>query len=112
MFTTYQARHPDLVTHNGEKRYWEHAHNDIVQFPIELGAVGTGLLLLAGGYWIIVFLRARFWRNPISACCVAGALLTAAYAWWDFPFQCPAILITWSVLWVAAAMWARFEEKT
>lgn len=112
LFTTYQARHPDLVAQNGGKRFWEHAHNDIVQFPIELGVVGVGLVLAGGVCWIIVILRARIWRNPLSACGVAGALMTVAYAWWDFPFQCPAILITWGVLCAAAAMWARFEEKT
>ena len=111
LFTTYQARYPELVVHNGEQRFWEHAHNDLVQFPIELGAAGTGLVLLAGGYWLVALGRARGWRNPPAAATMAGALLALGGAWWDFPFQCPAILITWCVLWAAATMWARFEEK-
>ncbi|MEO6243796.1 MAG: O-antigen ligase family protein, partial [Opitutaceae bacterium] len=111
LFTTYQARHPELLVSGGEQRYWEHAHNDLVQFPIELGAVGTGLLVIAGGYWMRLLWRDRFWRNPLSAAAAAGGLLTLAGAWWDFPFQCPAILITWCVLWAAAAMWARFQEN-
>lgn len=112
LFTVYQARHLDLLVSNGEQRYWEHAHNDLVQFPIELGAVGTGLLLLAGGYWTRRLWHDRFWRNPVSLAAIAGVLLTLTGAWWDFPFQCPAILITWCVLWAAAALWARFGEKT
>ncbi len=112
LFPTYQARHLDLLVKNGEQRYWEHAHNDLVQFPIELGVAGTGLLLLAAGSWTRRLLRERFWRNPVSAAAVTGVMLTLAGAWWDFPFQCPAILVTWCVLWAAAVMWPRFEEKS
>jgi hypothetical protein len=32
------------------------------------------------------------------------------YGWWDFPFQNPAILITWCTLWPAVTMWTQFEE--
>lgn len=112
LFPTYQARHPELYVRNGEQRYWEHAHNDLVQFPIELGAIGIGLLFLIAGYWIRSLLRDRFWRSPLSAAAATGVGLTLAGAWWDFPFQCPAILTTWCVLWAAAAMWPRFEEKS
>lgn len=111
LFTVYQARHPALVSQNGDLRFWEHAHNDVVQIPIELGLVGTGLVLLAGGYWMLVLIRSRFWGNPLGACTVSGLLLLVIYAWWDFPFQCPAILITWCALWGAAARWTQFEEK-
>jgi O-antigen ligase len=110
LFTTYQARHLELLVSGGEQHYWEHAHNDLVEFPIELGLAGTLLLLVAGGCWAGLLVRARFWRNPLSVAVVAGILLTLAGAWWDFPFQCPAILITWGVLWAAATAWARFEE--
>ena len=42
---------------------------------------------------------------------VFGAGLLVLYSWWDFPFQCPAILITWCALWPAAAQWAQVEES-
>jgi hypothetical protein len=48
IFPIYQHRHPELVTTGGERLFWEHAHNDIVQFPIELGIVGFGLLVATG----------------------------------------------------------------
>jgi hypothetical protein len=41
---------------------------------------------------------------------VFGALLTLGYAWWDFPFQCHAILVTWCSLWPAVALWTHFGE--
>lgn len=110
-FPLYQHRHPELVASGGQKLFWEHAHNDVLQFPIELGITGVVLLLLGFGYWSLTLLRSYFWENPLSACVVFGLTLMGIYSWWDFPFQCPAILITWCALWPAAAMWARFEES-
>lgn len=105
----YQHRHPDLVARGGQRMFWEHAHNDILQFPIELGL--GGMILIAAGfcYWFLTLARSYFWENPLSACVVLGLVLMLGYSWWDFPFQCPAILLTWCALWPAAAMWARFE---
>jgi hypothetical protein len=111
LFPKYQFRHPELVKSDAGYLFWEHAHNDVVQFPIELGAIGIGLLVAAAGYWLLVLVKAYFWENPLSASLVFGALLLLVYAWWDFPFQCPAILIVWCILWTVAAMWARFEES-
>lgn len=108
VFPVYQHRHPKLTT---PPQYWEHAHNDVLQIPIELGAVGMVLVLGALGYWVFRLTRSYFWENPLSACVIFGALLLVAYSWWDFPFQCPAILITWCALWPAATMWAQFEES-
>lgn len=111
LFTIYQYRNPKLVADSEGKMFWEYAHNDIVQYPIELGLVGTGLLILGAGYWVIALIRAYFWENPLSACMIAGALAVVVYSWWDFPLQCPAILITWCALWTTSTMWARFEER-
>jgi hypothetical protein len=111
IFPIYQHRHAELVGDASGRLFWEHAHNDIVQFPIELGAVGAGLVILGFGFWVVSLFRSYFWENPLSTCLVFGAVLLLAYGWWDFPFQCPAILITWSALWPAATMWARFEES-
>lgn len=110
VFPPYQHRHPELVAYGGQRIFWEHAHNDVVQFPIELGVMGTGLLVLGFGYWSVALARSYFWENPLSACVVLGMILLIAYSWWDFPFQCPAVLITWCALWPAVVMWARFEE--
>jgi hypothetical protein len=40
-----------------------------------------------------------------------GLALTVVYSWWDFPFQCPAILLTWCALWPAVVLWTQFEEQ-
>ena len=90
--------------------FWEHAHNDVVEFPIELGISGTVLILTAVGYLAILLFKSYFWGNPFSFCVVFGAIVLTAYAWWDFPFQCPAILVLWSTLGVATVLWTQFEE--
>ena len=110
LFPIYQHRHPDLVFSNGRGMFWEHAHNDILEIPIELGVFGTALILVAAGYWLLGLTRNYFWENPLSGCLVFGLLLAVVYAWWDFPFQCPAVLFTWCALWPAVALWTQYGE--
>ena len=111
IFPIYQHRDPKLVIDENKRlMFWEHAHNDVVELLAELGAVGTFIIVLGFGYWAFALLKSYFWENPLSSCIVFGLLLLLAYAWWDFPFQCPAILTTWCALWAVATMWARFEE--
>lgn len=111
LFPNYLHRDPELVRVGATKLYWEHAHCDIIQFPIELGLFGTALILAGAGYLGVALLRAYFWENPLSSCLVLGVLLTVVYAWWDFPFQCTAILVTACALLTTALLWARFEEQ-
>ncbi len=107
LFPIYQHRDPRL---SSRPQFWEHAHNDIVQTPIELGLTGIVLLMAMGGYLLFALSRSFFWENPLSGCTVLGIGGVVAYAWWDFPFQCPAILLTWCVLGIAVTLWTRFEE--
>jgi O-antigen ligase len=110
LFPTYQQRHPAIYMAGNRLMFWEHAHNDLVQTPIEFGLAGM-LLVLAGAAWLAYSLiRHYFWENPLSATVVLGLLLLLAYSWWDFPFQNPAILMTWCTCWVAVVLWSQFEE--
>lgn len=111
LFPIYQHRHPELLTAYGKPIRWSAAHNDIVQTPIELGVTGTLLLLSALGYFVVRLIRSYFWENPLSSCMIFGALTLVAYSWWDFPFLCPAVLITWWMIWPISVMWAQFEES-
>lgn len=111
LFPIYQQRYPEIYhTPDGRRMFWEHAHNDIVEFPLEFGLTGTLLVLAAAGYWLVLLCRAFFWENPLSLCMVFGAILLVAYSWWDFPFQCPAVLVLWCALAVTTVMWTTFEE--
>lgn len=107
IFTIYQHRDPRL---SSTPQLWQHAHNDVLEIPIELGLTGIVLILAAVGYLLVGLVRSVFWENPLSGCTVLGAGLLVVYSWWDFPFQCPAILITWCTLGVAITLWTKLEE--
>jgi hypothetical protein len=74
LFPPYENRFPKL-----KEAFWQDAHNDLLQFPIELGAIGCGLLVIGAGYWVYALVRARFWQNPVSACLVFGAITLLIY---------------------------------
>jgi O-antigen ligase len=107
LFPTYQHRYPKLTD---APQYWEHAHNDILEIPIELGIVGVLIVAISTGYLLLALTRSFFWENPLSGCTVLGTSLLVVYSWWDFPLQCPAILITCCTLGVAITSWTKLEE--
>jgi hypothetical protein len=108
-FQDYVAKYPEIYYAGNYRQYWEHAHDDLLEFPVELGAVG--LLPLAGilGYAVGQLGRRRFWRNAVSFCTVLGCALVLLHAWVDFVFQNPAVLLTWSVLLTGAVRWAELD---
>lgn len=107
LFPKYQIRYPELEY----PKFWENAHNDLVQIPIEQGLAGVILIIAGLVSVVIALIRAYFWENPLSFALVFGCALLVVYAWWDFPCHNPAVLLTWCVLLVTAAMWAKFEES-
>ncbi len=112
LFTLYQQRYPEIYYFpDGRRMFWEHAHNDLVEIPIELGLPGTVLIFAAASYWLVALSRQYFWRNPMSVCAVFGILLLVGYSWWDFPFQNPAVLMLWCSLAIATLLWTTFEEQ-
>jgi len=111
-FPVYQQNYPEIYRFStGGRQFWVHAHNDWLQFPIELGVPGMLLILAAAGYWALALVRRYFWENSLSLVVVFGACAVAAYSFFDFPFQNPAILILWCVLWPAATVWVTLEDQ-
>lgn len=112
-FPKYTKTYPEIhYFPHGPRRYWEHAHNDLLEFPVELGIVG--MLPLAGvlGFAVWQFYRQRFWRNVLSLSLVLGCALIILHAWVDFVFQNPAILLTWSVLLAGALRWIELDQPS
>jgi len=110
-FPLYAQRYPEIYNSGKDgRKYWEHAHDDLLEFPLELGAVGMIPVAAALGFAGWRLLDARFWRNPVSLCAAAGCLLTMMHAWVDFVFQNPAVMATWAVLLVGAIRWAELES--
>jgi O-antigen ligase len=96
VFPQYVRAYPDI--YDGGKLFWEHVHNDWLELPIELGAAGTAIMLAGAVYGVWWFwLRRRLWHSSLVPV-LFGCVGTLLHAWIDFPFQCPAILVTWCLL--------------
>lgn len=109
-FPEYVKKYPHI--YEGGKSFWEHAHCDWLEIPIELGLVGMLLLLGCGASLGLSLIRNFAWQNPLAVLLLLGCTMTLAHAWVDFPFQNPAILITWTTLPVLLAHWLELENKS
>lgn len=110
-FPLYAQHFPEIYYSGKDgRKYWEHAHDDLLEFPIELGAAGMIPVALALGYAGWRLLRVKFWRNQVSLCAAAGCLLTLAHAWVDFVFQNPAVMATWVIFLIGAIRWAELDS--
>lgn len=109
LYPEYIKKSPEIYA--GGRYFWEHAHSDWREIPIELGAVGSALLLLGSGWWLSVFYRGRTIWHPLVVPVLIGCSQTLAHAWFDFPFQNPAILITWLALIAISARWIELDSS-
>lgn len=74
---------------------FEYAHNDWLQLLAETGIVGAGLFLVS-----IIWCGSGGWRRGGFAgrWALLGCGVLAAYAWIDFPFHNPSVVVLWVVL--------------
>jgi hypothetical protein len=63
LFPVYQSRYADLVAYGGQRMFWNHAHNDVLEIPIDLGLGGMILILAAISYLGFTLLRGYFWQK-------------------------------------------------
>jgi hypothetical protein len=91
------------------KFYWD-AHSDWLQSLAELGFVGTALLGLLG-LLPLLSLRGRHLRSAIPAYLLGGCGLLLLYAWVEFPFGNPAVVISWWLCFFAAVRYARLQSS-
>ena len=109
-FPNYQQHYPTIFTEDGRRFFWQHAHNDYLEFLAELGLVGTGLLVIGFVIGCVALIRVRFWSNPATLFVVLGLVQTLIHCWADFNFHNPAILLTWCTLWPVLIRWTELEE--
>jgi hypothetical protein len=101
LFTEYVKAYPMIYDHG--YYFWEHAHCDWLELPIELGLPGDLILAAGCAWWFRWFYSRRFFLDPFAMPLLIGCSALLVYGTFDFPFQCPAILSTWCVLIVIAA---------
>ena len=103
LYPEYVKHYPEI--YEGGHIFWAHAHCDWLEIPIELGLFGD--LLLAGGaaWWVWLFAKKGVIWSPFVVPVLLGCLQTLVHATFDFPLQCPAILVTWCVLIAVAGSW-------
>jgi O-antigen ligase len=109
LFPQYQQHYPLIYTEHGRRFYWEHAHNDIVQLFAEFGVVGVSILAVILLWFIFSLLGHQAWCNPVALTLLLGIGTTTLHSWWEFVFQCPAILLSWCALWPIALRWAELD---
>jgi O-antigen ligase len=88
--------------------FYARAHNDWLQSLAEVGFVGTSLLALL----VLLPLRAVSWRRVESILpryLLAGDALILLYAWLEFPFANPAVLMTFCGTFYCAIRYARLD---
>ena len=107
LFPEYVCRYPDIYERG--HLFWEHVHNDWLEFPIELGLAGMLILAAMAGYWLTLLFRSRAVWHSSMVPILFGCLGTLLHAWIDFPFQCPAILVTWCFLVTMACRYLSLE---
>jgi len=83
--------------------YYDHAHNDYMEFLVETGIPGLGLLLLLAGVHLLHALRVAWKRRdrlPQGICVgfVMASLALAIHATVEFSFQIPAVAASYIVL--------------
>jgi len=73
-------------------------HNDPLQFLVEFGAVGAGLLGIILFVLVWAVIRKANWRQPVVAVTSLALAVTFAHSLIDLPFRSPAILYVWLIL--------------
>lgn len=107
LFPNYARKHPEI--HLDGHLQWQHAHIDWLQIPIELGLAGVILITTGVGWAGIAWVRAGGWRHPLALMIVIGLGQILLHAFMDFPFQNPAILVTWWALLVISLRWLELD---
>lgn len=90
-------------------RYVE-AHNDWFQSLAETGVVGTGLLVLLG-LLPLGMLRLRSVATAVPGYLLAGCGLILLYAWLEFPFANPAVMLTFCTVFFCAVRYAVLDAR-
>ncbi|MDI1319892.1 MAG: O-antigen ligase family protein [bacterium] len=90
--------------------FYAEAHNDWLQSLAETGFVGTGLLalLLLGPLLSVPWRRVG---SVIPRYLLAGCVIVLLYAWVEFPFANPAVMLTFCATFYCAVRYAMLDIR-
>ena len=106
VFFTYNTQDIKLA---GFPITYADAHSDWLQSVAEVGLVGTVLLGLHGVVPLLA-LRRRRWGSPLPGYLFGGCGLVLLYAWFEFPFGNPAVVLTWWLCFFTAVRYVDLES--
>lgn len=106
VFRIYNSQRADEVWFG--QPYYREAHSDWLQSFAESGVIGTSLLVLLGlaPLWPV---RARVFKSVLPRYLLAGGALVLLYAWVEFPFANPAVMIAFWLCLYSAACYAALD---
>ncbi|HVT73110.1 MAG TPA: O-antigen ligase family protein [Lacunisphaera sp.] len=90
--------------------YYARAHNDWLQSLAETGFIGTSMLALL----VLLPLAEVRWRKleaVVPRYLLAGCAILLLYAWVEFPFASPAVLVTFCAHFYAAVRYAMLDVR-
>ena len=86
---------PENLWKSLEEKGWANVHFDFLQFLVEFGIVGFGLLLGVLGVMVRELRQRPCPQEALRLMGLAGLGLVVIFSVIDLPFRCPAILYTW-----------------
>jgi O-antigen ligase len=105
-----------FMTYNTQKSvdalpvFYAQAHSDWLQSVAETGLIGTALIGLLGALPFLTLRRHHF-RDPLVFYPLFGCALVLLYAWIEFPFECPAVAISFWLVFFAAVRHAQLTPE-
>jgi O-antigen ligase len=90
--------------------FYAEAHNDWLQSLAEVGFIGTGLLALL----VLLPVYAVPWRRVgslVPRYLLAGCGVLLLYAWLEFPFANPAVMLTFCAVFYCAIRYAELDAE-
>jgi len=87
--------------------FYAEAHSDWLQSVAEVGLLGTGLLGLLGLLPLAAMLRRNSPWGDLPRALLAGCALILLYAWVEFPFANPAVML---VFWLCFFTAVRYHK--